>query len=284
MKKLGTLALAAALAGSLALPTLAAESAQPILAQNGYTTQITLNGETVDTTGVPGVPNALLPLRVLAEADHGSAYWDQENNEGWFTFGDNRITVSFTDNSVSVNDQAVEVAGVEVIAGVTFVTGDVFDGLEGYQVQWQGSQGDGDNQVSITTPNGDPVVKLAYQIMDETGMAYGMRADEATLTEAYQIPADQFEQVVAFFPMITSPDTLVLGKLKEGADVEAVKQALEAYRQGQEDTFSWYLTQNLPKVQDARVVVSGDYILFLISDNADAGVAAFEAGVAAMGE
>lgn len=283
MKKLTTLALTAALAGTLALPALAAEPIHPILAQTGYSTQITLNGEVLDTTELPGVPNALLPLRALAEADHGSAYWDQENNEGWFTFGDNRITVSFTDNSVSVNDQAVEVSDVEVIAGVTFVTGDVFDGLEGYQVEWQEGQGDGDNQVSITTPNNDPMVKLTYEIMDESGMAYGMRADDATLTEAYQIPVDQFEQVIAFFPMITSPDTVVVGKLAEGADVEAVKTALEAYRQSQEDTFSWYLSQNLPKVQDARVVISGDYLLFLIAENADAGVAAFEAGVAELG-
>ena len=283
MKKLTTLALTAALAGTLALPALAVEPIHPISAQTGYTTQITLNGEVLDTTGVPGVPNALLPLRLLAEADHGSAYWNQEENESWFTFGDNRITVSFTDNSVSVNDQAVEVSDVEVIAGVTFVTGDVFDGLEGYQVEWQEGQGDGDNQVSITTPNNDPMVKLAYEIMDESGMAYGMRADDATLTEAYQIPVDQFEQVIAFFPMITSPDTVVVGKLAEGADVEAVKAALEAYRQSQEDTFSWYLSQNLPKVQDARVVISGDYLLFLIAENADAGVAAFEAGVAELG-
>ena len=283
MKKLSTLALTAALAGTLALPALAAEPVHPISAQTGYTTQITLNGEVLDTTGVPGVPNALLPLRLLAEADHGSAYWNQEENESWFTFGDNQITVSFTDNSVTVNDQAVEVSDVEVIAGVTFVTGDVFDGLEGYQVEWQEGQGDGDNQVSITTPNNDPMVKLTYEIMDESGMAYGMRADDATLTEAYQIPVDQFEQVIAFFPMITSPDTVVVGKLAEGADVEAVKAALEAYRQNQEDTFSWYLSQNLPKVQDARVVISGDYLLFLIAENADAGVAAFEAYVAELG-
>lgn len=282
MNKIATAALTAALASSLVLPALAVETVHPIYAQTGYSTAITLNGEALDTTGIPGVPNALLPLRALAEADHGSAYWDQENNESWFTFGDNRITVRFDDNSVSVNDQDVEVAGVEVVAGVTFVTGDVFDGLEGYQVQWQEGQGDGDNQVSITTPNNAPLVKLAYEIMDESGMAYGMRADDATLTEAYQIPTDQFEQIVAFFPMITSPDTVVVGKLKEGADVEAVKAALEAYRQNQEDTFSWYLSQNLPKVQDARVVLSGDYILFLIAENADAGVAAFEAGVSAL--
>ena len=106
-----------------------------------------------------------------------------------------------------------------------------------------------------------------------------MRTDEETLAEAYQFPVDQFEQVVAFFPMITNPDTLVIGKLKDGADLETVKAALEAYRQQQEDTFSWYLSQHLPKVQDARLVVEGGYVLFLIAQDADAGVTAFRAFV-----
>ena len=115
------------------------------------------------------------------------------------------------------------------------------------------------------------------------GMGFGMQADEQTLTDAYGVPAGSFEQVTAFFPMITSPDTVIIGKLAEGADQAAVEAALETYRQGQEDTFSWYLTQNLPKVQDARLVVENGWLLFLIADNADAGVEAFQAFVEAQG-
>lgn len=283
MKKLGALALTAALAGSMTLTALAAEPADESPRPSGV--QIILNGETLDTTGIPiSTDGQLLPMRLLAEADHGSAYWDEENNQGCFYFGDNQIVVNFSDNSVTVNDNPVEAEGVAVVAGVTFLSSDVFDGLEGYTVTWDGADG-GAGQVSVTTPNNDPMVKLAYQIMDESGMAYGMRADDATLTEAYQIPADAFEQVIGFFPMITSPDTLVLGKLAEGADQTAVTDALEAYRQGQEDTFSWYLSQNLPKVQDARTIITEDgYVLFLIAADADAGVAAFEAGIAALAQ
>ena len=127
MKKIGTLALTLALAGSLTVPALAAEeTAVPISADTGYGTALVLNGETLDLTGIPGVEGGtLLPLRLLAEADHGSAYWDEENNESWFYFGDNRITVSFADSSVTVNDAPVEVDGVAVVGGVTFVSADV---------------------------------------------------------------------------------------------------------------------------------------------------------------
>lgn len=279
MKKLGSLALAAALAGSLAVPALAAETPVLISAPVDYATQITLNGEAVDTAGIPAASSdTMLPLRLLAEADHGSAYWDEENNESWFYFGDSRITVKFADNSVWVDDEQVK-SQAYVTGGVTFVEAGVLEMLEGYTVE----QAEDGSSVTITTPNNDPMVKLAYQIQDVCPMAFGMQADEQTLTDAYGIPAGSFEQVVAFFPMITSPDTVIIGKLAEGADEEAIKAALETYRQGQEDTFSWYLSQNLPKVQDARLVVQNGYLLFLIADNADAGVEAFTAFVEAQG-
>ena len=283
MKKLASLVLTAALAGSLAVPALAAETPVLISAPVDFATQITLNGEAVDTAGIPAAAEGLLPMRLLAEADHGSAYWDEENNEGWFYFGDNRVVIKFADNSVTVNDVAVDVDAVDVIAGVTYMSADVFEGWEGYTVAWGDPTAEGFQSVSITTPNNDPAVKLAYEIQELCSMGFGMQADEQTLTDAYGVPAGSFEQVTAFFPMITSPDTVIIGKLAEGADQAAVEAALETYRQGQEDTFSWYLTQNLPKVQDARLVVENGWLLFLIADNADAGVEAFQAFVEAQG-
>ena len=284
MKKIAALALTAALAGSLAVPALAAEAPVLISAPvDGYTTQITLNGETVDTAGIPAASaDTMLPLRLVAESDHGSAYWDEENNEGWFYFGDNRIVVKFADNSVWINDEQVK-STAYVTAGVTFVESGVLAMLEGYTVEWADPTAGGFQAVSVTTPNNDPMVKLAYEIQETCSMAFGMQVDEQTLTDAYGVPAGSFEQVTAFFPMITSPDTVIIGKLAEGADQAAVEAALETYRQGQEDTFSWYLTQNLPKVQDARLVVENGWLLFLIADNADAGVEAFQAVVEAQG-
>ena len=276
MKKLGTAALALALTGALALPAFAAEETPVLIsAKVGYTTAITLNGETLDTAGIPAASDSMLPLRLLAEADHGSAYWDEASNESWFTFGGDRITVSFADNSIFVNDEQVKTKA-EVNAGVTYVPASVLAMLDGYTVT---SDADA---VTITTPNNDPMVKLAYSIMENSEM-FGSRTYEDTLADAYKIPVDQFEQIVAFFPMITSPDTVIVGKLVEGADEKAVTDALEAYRQSQEDTFSWYLSQHLPKVQDARTVLENGYLLFFIGENADQAEELFHTYVEAQG-
>ena len=278
MKKIGTLALTLALAGSMTVPALAAEeTAVPISADTGYGTALVLNGETMDLTGIPGVEGGtLLPLRLLAEADHGSAYWDEENNESWFYFGDNRITVKFADNSVWVDDEQVK-SQAYVTGGVTFVEAGVLEMLEGYTAE----QAEDGSSITITTPNNDPMVKAAYQIMEDSGMAYAMRTEGSEAEQAFQLPEGSFEQVIAFTSMNTTPDTLVIGKLAEGADEEAVKAALDAHRQAQHDTFSWYLSQNLPKVEDARILVENGYAFYLIAENADAGEAAFHAYVEA---
>lgn len=278
MKKIGTLALTLALAGSLTVPALAAEeTAVPISADTGYGTTLVLNGETLDLTGIPGVEGGtLLPLRLLAEADHGSAYWDEENNESWFYFGDNQITVKFADNSVWVDDEQVK-SQAYVTGGVTFVEAGVLEMLEGYTAE----QAEDGSSITITTPNNAPMVKAAYQIMEDSGMAYAMRTEGSEAEQAFQLPEGSFEQVIAFTSMNTTPDTLVIGKLAEGADEEAVKAALDAHRQAQHDTFSWYLSQNLPKVEDARILVENGYAFYLIAENADAGEAAFHAYVEA---
>ena len=281
MKKIGTLALTLALAGSLTVPALAAEeTAVPISADTGYGTALVLNGETLDLTGIPGVEGGtLLPLRLLAEADHGSAYWDEENNESWFYFGDNRITVKFADNSVWVDDEQVK-SQAYVTGGVTFVEAGVLEMLEGYTAE----QAENGSSITITTPNNDPMVKAAYQIMEDSGMAYAMRTEGSEAEQAFQLPEGSFEQLIAFTSMNTTPDTLVLGKLAEGADEEAVKAALDAHRQAQHDTFSWYLSQNLPKVEDARILVENGYAFYLIAENADAGETAFTAYVEAQAQ
>lgn len=294
MKKLGTMALAFALSASLAAPSLAAETGLLISpgpggeaetvtapAPGGYHTVLILNGETLDASGVPAASPDMLPLRLLAESDHGSASWFEEENQGYFYLGEARVTVNFADNSIQVNDIAVE-GLAEVVNGVTFIPAGVLGAIEGFAVHTN-PELDVD-RIDITTPNNAPLVKLAYSIIDASGMGIGMRADNALLQDNYHIPLESFEEIVAFIPMMTSPDTVIVGKLSEGADLDAVKAALEAYRQTQEDTFSWYLSQNLPKVEDARTVTAGGYILFLIAQDADKGVEAFEAFVAAQAE
>ena len=273
MKRIGALALATVLAGSLTGTALAEE---PILisAPVAYPTAITVNGTALDTAALPAAEG--IPMRLVAEADHGSAAWFQEENSGSFYFSEQSIQVSFADGSVKVNDELVEGVTAQVVNGITFLPVSVLEGLEGITVE------EAEGSLTITTPNNDPLVQLVYTVADAAGVAYGMKADQEALS-MYGIDGSNFETVTGFFPMITSPDTVIIGKVADGK-LDAVTEQLEAYRQQQYDTFSWYLSQNLPKVENAKTVTSGDYLLFVIGEDPDAAVEAFEAGVAALAE
>lgn len=275
MKKAAALGLSLALTASMTLPAVAVE-AVPISAKVGYDTALTLNGKLLDTSAIPAVDGeSMIPLRLVAENDYGSASWFEEENSSSFYLDGGIVSVSYADNSVTVGDELVK-SKAQVVSGVTFVSADVLELFEGYDVATAE-----DGSITITTPNNDPFIQGAYTIRDAAGVTMGMKTGMDVLVENYGVPEGSLEQGIAFFPMITSPDTVILGKLAEGADVEAVKAAFETYRKNQEDTFSWYLSQNLPKVQNARTVVDGDYILFVIAENPDAAEEAFHTFVAA---
>ena len=270
----------------------------------GYKTVITVNGKALESFDfdyeVPGwgsqtvtwkineldtVPAGYIPLRAVIQADGGSAYWDSYEYSSSFYYEAGTIVANFNDMSVSVNDEKVEGAQALLLNGVTYVPVTVLEKLEGVTVT--DVSANGVESYDIKTSNGTPLMMLAGSILEVAGMGRGMKSTPAELVdfwgEAYGFQADYMTEGVAFLPMMVSPDTLILGKLGEGKE-EALKECLEAFRQSQEDTFSWYLSHNLPKVENAQFVTEGDWFMFLIAENAEEAVQVFQNGVKAMAE
>lgn len=322
LKRITSAGLALVMAASLA-PMALAEEAEPtsglliapaptsdmpqveVAAPNGgYSTLISINGTALEAFDfdreVPGwgsqtvtwkiseldaVPAGYVPMRAIVQADHGSCYWSEGENQSWFSLGDDQITVLFDDLSVKVNDETVEGVSAVLRNGVTYLPVSIIDGLEGYSVA--DNSADGVESYEISTPNGTPVMKLAYELMEIAGIGMGMQSSPAELEEFYGettgFKAEYMTEGVVFLPMMTSPDTLALGKVAEG-HIDSLEECFEAYRKQQEETFSWYLSQNLPKVENAQFVTEGDWFMFLIGENADEAVEAFKAAVAELEE
>ena len=100
MKRIGTAALTLALAGAMTLPALAAEPQQA-----AYATAIFVNGQALDTSAIPAVEG--LPMRLVVEADHGSAAWFEEEGTGSFYLEGNSITVTFAIGSALAGVAAI---------------------------------------------------------------------------------------------------------------------------------------------------------------------------------
>lgn len=269
----------------------------------GYDKAITVNGkalegyeysrevpgwgsETVSVTfsEIPNAPTGYLPLRAVIQADHGSAYWDGDANQSTFYLEGSRIVTDFNDMSISVNDKKGTGEAL-LIEGVTYVPADVLELLDGVTVANKSTASK--ESYEITTPNGTPLMKMAYELQETANMGMGMKSSPAEMEDFYGesmgFKASYMTEGVAFLPMSTTPDTLVVGKMAKGQE-KALKDFFEAYRQQQADTFSWYLSQNLPKVENAQFVTEGDWFLFLIAENADQTVESFHAAVKAMGK
>ena len=243
-----------------------------------YQSQLFLNGEALDASAIPGVAPNLVPMRLLCEADGGMAQWYEEDNQAFFYLANQRIIISFADNSVELEFEPVEGVKATLVDGVTFLPASFINTLAGVEVN-ENPELDVD-RIDVKTPNGTPLMKLANQLLETAALGRGMQSSPAELEEVYGeamgFKAEYMTEGVAFLPMMTSPDTLVLGKAAQGK-VDALKEFFDAYRKSQEDTFSWYLSQNLPKVQNAKFVTEGDWFMFLIAENADEAVELFHA-------
>lgn len=309
-KRISALVLAFAMTASAAFAaegeTGPAEGDLPLLISanpdaESYDTVITVNGERVESytysQSVPGwgsktvtaqladlprVSEGYVPMRAVAQADYGSAVWYEGDNRSSFAMGGARFEVRFEDLSVEVNGERAEGVSALLIDGVTYLPVSVFEGLEGFSVT-DNSEG-GTESYEISTPNGAPLMKLAYRIAGDSALLRGGSRTMEEMEEWYGelgFKAEYTTEGVAFLPLRTAPDTLILGRMAEGQE-EALRTFLEAYRAGQEQTFSWYLGQHLPKVQNAQFVTEGDWFLFLIAEDVEAGVETFRAAVRAM--
>ncbi len=265
----------------------------------GYATIISINGKPLEefsfSKPIPGwgsktvtwrideldtVPAGYVPMRAIAQADHGSTSWYEEENRSRFILAGYHIDVYFDDLSVSVDDEHLEGISAVLLNGVTYLPVSVIDGLEGCSVT--NLSANGTERYDISTPNGAPTMALAWKLQEIGPMAAGSRTSsedfEKFYGDAFGFKAEYVTEFIAFTPMNISPDTLIIGKPAADA-LEEIQAAMEAYRQTKEDTFTWYLSWNLSKVQDARFVTEGDWFLFYIGEKADAVVEAFRAGV-----
>lgn len=273
MKKITAFLLAALLVVGIAVPASAEEglliAPNPISATIGYAYTLIVNDDVVDTSAYPQAEG--IPMEALAKADHSSTYFDEESKTDTGYFEGGNLEVNTETGAITLDGEPVEGMTGSCVDGHTFLPIVAINLLEGYAAKQEGTA------ITVTTPNGAPMVKLSYSILEAAGIGFNMKSELEPMLENFDVSADNIEEGYFFGGMMTSPDCLMIAKIAEGGDAEAVKGAFEAYRQRQHDTFSWYLSQNLPKVENAKLVVKNGYVMLLIAPDSDAGLKVFNA-------
>jgi len=246
-----------------------------------YAIVLKVNGEVVDTSFLPEMEG--IPMRVLANNDYADVYWDEETGTANAYFEGGTVSVDAATGAVQVDFEPAEGFYGVIKNGVTFLPVALIDSLEGYSVAVETGE-DGQVCYSVTTPNGAPIVKAAYEIRDAADCWANWKSDTEFFTSTFGLSADTFEEGVMFMGMNTNADMMMLAKLSATADEAAVQKAMEDYLANQKETFTWYLgATNLPKIEAARSIIKDGYVLLLIADpeTVGAGEEAFNAYVAA---
>ncbi len=120
----------------------------------------------------------------------------------------------------------------------------------------------------------------ANELFDKVWASLGempamMDLDAETMTSVYGIDAGLLDGFVAKLPMMNvQASEIFVAKVKSG-NVDTVKAALNARQSALIDQWASYLPEQLALCEDAKIMVQGDYVMFLVSYQAAAGAEAF---------
>lgn len=99
--------------------------------------------------------------------------------------------------------------------------------------------------------------------------------DADLLSSIYCIDAGDLEEYICKMPLMNVQATeFFIAKVKDGK-MDTVKKALQAHQADLEEQWSQYLPAQLELVQNYKLVTSGSYVLFAVTEYADSAVTAF---------
>lgn len=103
--------------------------------------------------------------------------------------------------------------------------------------------------------------------LDGSGM---QEADHKMFRRNYQLNANDYDGVMLWFQEGTMEvDEVLLVKLKSEEQSDAVVEAIEARRDSRKESFQGYGASQTKLIEDSIIDVRGNYILFVIKEDAE---------------
>lgn len=134
--------------------------------------------------------------------------------------------------------------------------------------------------VSRQGANDVPVKTISENILKVTkleGMTKGTTQD---LKKYYGLNANDYDGVMLYIPNdVMSVNEILVVKLKDQSQAEEVEKAVEKRRRTQKNSFEGYGAKQTKLINSAVIENRGYYILFTISEDADAIYGAFKKSI-----
>ncbi len=125
----------------------------------------------------------------------------------------------------------------------------------------------------------DPSVskETFFVVTDGLELPKSMDMPEETFADTYGIDTELLASYSVNMPMMNVHATeIAVFEVKDAANIEAVKAGIEKRQKALEEQWQSYLPEQLELVQNYKVAVKDNLVLFVISEHADQIVANFE--------
>lgn len=125
-----------------------------------------------------------------------------------------------------------------------------------------------------STPQTD-VVQSVWNDISQLDLPNLMQLDDATFTSMYGISTSDLVSYVCYIPMMGVHATeFFVAEVKDGK-MDTVKADIEKRQADLDAQWSQYLPEQYELVKNYKLVTNGNYVLFAVSEHADAAVTAF---------
>lgn len=104
-----------------------------------------------------------------------------------------------------------------------------------------------------------------------------MELDAEGVKQQYHVDLGLLEEYSVRIPMMNvKSNELSILKVKDAKDISAVEEAVKKRAADVQKSFEQYLPDQYENAKNYKIVTKGNYVLFVISDQADAFVKSFE--------
>lgn len=116
-----------------------------------------------------------------------------------------------------------------------------------------------------------PDVKdITDRLIDEIDFATLTELDNDRLDFFYKVDDDIIDSYSAYICGSAGfPDEVAAFKLKDGANTQQVKEAIDSRRETLAANFKDYRPEEMPKIDSSILFTKGDYIIFVVSNEND---------------
>lgn len=90
--------------------------------------------------------------------------------------------------------------------------------------------------------------------------------DAEKIAYYYNVKADQMAESAGVIGDVALADELVIMKAKEG-DTAALEKGAKARLQSQKESFQDYIPEQCKRLDDAQIIVKGDYVMYVCCDD-----------------